>query len=78
MQAQDEDEMSHEEGCVWLADEAEQNDSSEVGSEDVEVLQEAIVARRAQRRATGGNGRIVDQFDALAAAEKSKKKKKKT
>jgi hypothetical protein len=78
VQAHDEDEMSHEEGCVWLADEAEQNDVSEVGSEDVEALQEAIVARRAQRRVTGGNGRIVDQFDALAAAEKSKKKKKKT
>ena len=77
VQAHDEDEHSKEERCVWLEDEAEQDDYSEVSSEDVKALRQAIVDHRARRAAKGTTGRLVDQFDALDAAEKNKRKKKK-
>jgi hypothetical protein len=76
VQAHDEDFHSHEEGCVWLEDEAEQEDLSEMSDDDMEGLREAIAASRARRQAAGGSGRIVDQFNALDAAERRRKKKK--
>ena len=47
-----------------------------MSDDDMEALRGAIAASRARRQAAGGSGRIVDQFDALDAAEKRGKKKK--
>lgn len=64
-EAHDEDGYSEEEALVWRADEADENEDSEMGSDDeMDLVQKAMV-RKHQRTGL----RIVAQYDALDAAE---------
>lgn len=67
--AHDEDFHSGEEECVWRSDEEGQKSESEnFSDDDVDTLHQVIAARRARRKEQG-IPKIVDQFDALDAAE---------
>lgn len=77
-QARDEDGYSRKEECVWNENEAEENESSgeAPSDDDLDALADAVRARRSHRRSQGLGG-VVAEYDALAAAEKTRRRSKK-